>query len=72
MFNFKRSDAASAAPLLSLSGCAHGYKKDIGIDHFICVLKGTGFMSVNALRFQDIALSYGFPRLDMEGVMPYS
>ena len=53
-------------------------KMNIAVDHLVGFREGSRFVAVNALRFEDgeeifrHGVSYGFPRLDMDGVMPYA
>ena len=53
-------------------------KEDISVDHLVGLREGGRFVAVNALGFEDgkeifrHGVSYGFPRLDMDGVMPYA
>ena len=50
-------------------------KEDISVNHLVGLREGIRFVAVDTLRFEDgeeMALSYGFPFLDMEGVMPYA
>ena len=53
-------------------------KSDIFINESLCIMDGLRLVKTNAFGFENgkeifrHGVSYGFPRLDMDGVMPYA